>query len=209
MFYLLTRFRLNRTIEEMLYSALEDFALDLVLGKGPGARSVRLDLPRFTLVGATTKPGALSGALRDRFGLNFRLDYYQPEEIEKIIHRSAQILNISIEEEGVKVIAERARRTPRVANKLLRRVRDFVQVKGNGKITREGAHKALDTLAVDTLGLDENDRKILITMVEKFKGGPGGLESLAAACMEDQVTITDVHEPYLMQIGFIKRRSEE
>ena len=197
--------RLNHAIEEILYAAMEDFALDIVLGKGAGARSVRLDLPRFTLIGATTKPGALSAPLRDRFGLNFRLDYYTPEEIEKIIHRSSKILNIAIEPEGVKVIAERARRTPRVANRLLKRVRDYVQVKGNGKISAAGGQEALDSLAVDTLGLDESDRRILMAIIEKFNGGPVGLQAVAATCMEDEDTIADVHEPYLMQIGFIKR----
>ena len=197
--------RLNRTIEEILYGALEDFSLDLFLGKGPGARTVRLDLPHFTLIGATTKPGSLSAPLRDRFGLNFRLQFYNTDEIEEIIKRSAKILNIDIKKEGIGVIAERARCTPRIANKLLRRVRDFAQVKGNGIIEAESALTALNALRVDTVGLDENDRKILTTMIEKFKGGPVGLQSLAAACMEDEATLTDVHEPYLMQIGFIKR----
>lgn len=202
--------RLNRTVEEILYSAMEDFALDLVLGKGPGARTVRLDLPKFTLIGATTKPGSLSAPLRDRFGLSFRLEFYSAEEIEEIIRRSAKILRVKINEGGVKTIAERSRRTPRVANRLLKRVRDFVQVKsvpagGSPEINETSSRQALDALAVDQAGLDESDRKILIALVEKFKGGPVGLESLAAACMEDEATLTDVNEPYLMQIGFIKR----
>lgn len=202
--------RLNRTVEEILYSAMEDFALDLVLGKGPGARTVRIDLPKFTLIGATTKPGSLSAPLRDRFGLSFRLEFYTPEEIEKIIKRSANILKVKINENGIKTIALRSRRTPRVANRLLKRVRDFVQVKaaangGPTEINDVNSRKALDALAVDAIGLDESDRKILLALIEKFKGGPVGLESLAAACMEDETTITDVNEPYLMQIGFIKR----
>lgn len=197
--------RLNKTIEEILYAAMEDFALDLVLGKGPGAKTVRLDLPRFTLIGATTKPGAISAPLRDRFGLNYKLEFYSPSEIEQIIKRSAKILAIKISDEGIKTIAARSRRTPRVANRLLKRVRDFVQVKGDGTIDGNSGQAALDTLAVDKEGLDESDRRILLAIIEKFKGGPVGLESIAAACLEDVATIADVHEPYLMQIGFIQR----
>lgn len=197
--------RLNKTVEEILYSAMEDFALDLVLGKGPGARTVRVDLPKFTLIGATTKPGAISAPLRDRFGLTFRLNYYLEPEIEKIIHRSSKILEVKIEPGGVKEIAKRSRRTPRVANRLLKRIRDFAQVKGSGVVNEDVSRRALDNLAVDTLGLDESDRRILTAIIEKFHGGPVGLQTLAAACMEDEDTIADIHEPYLMQIGFLKR----
>jgi len=197
--------RLNRTLEEILYAAMEDFALDLVLGKGPGARTVRIDLPKFTLIGATTKPGSLSAPLRDRFGLSFRLNYYAEEEIAEIIRRSARILNIQIDKGGVAAVATRSRRTPRVANRLLKRVRDFAQVKGTGLVDEQIGKQALDALAVDTLGLDETDRRLLTAVVEKFNGGPVGLSTLAAACMEDEQTLTDIHEPYLMQIGFLKR----
>jgi len=197
--------RLNKTVEEILYSAMEDFALDLVLGKGPGARSVRLDLPHFTLIGATTRPGLISAPLRDRFGFVFRLDFYHQGELAKIVERSSKILNVKIDPSGIEAVATRSRGTPRIANRLLRRVRDFAQVKRHEKIDEKNAHQALDALAVDALGLDEADRRILTAMIEKFKGGPVGLQAIAAASMEDEETIADMHEPYLMQIGFLKR----
>jgi Holliday junction DNA helicase RuvB len=197
--------RLNKTVEEMLYSAMEDFALDIVLGKGPGARSMRLDLPHFTLVGATTKPGGISAPLRDRFGLQFRLSYYTHDDLQEIIRRSAAILNTEINGEGLYSIAQRSRGTPRIANRLLKRVRDYVEVKGNGSVDKTQSETALDYLSVDALGLDDGDRRVLTTMIEKFNGGPVGISAIAAACMEDEETIEDVHEPYLMQIGFLQR----
>lgn len=197
--------RLNRTVEEILYPAMEDFALDIIIGKGPSARSVRIDLPRFTLVGATTRAGSLSSPLRDRFGIISRLDFYNPEELEEIILRAAVILNIPIERDGAREIAERARGTPRIANRLLKRVRDFAQVKGEGIINRETAGQALSLLEVDGKGLDRVDRLLLETIISKFDGGPVGVETLAAATQEAVETIEDVYEPYLMQIGFLQR----
>ena len=197
--------RLARAIEEILYPAMEDFALDLVLGKGPGARSVRLSLPRFTLVGSTTRYAMLSPPLRDRFGAVYRLDFYDPEAISAIIRRSARILDVEIEEGGVGEIARRARGTPRVANRLLRRVRDYAQVMAEGVITEAVALEALARLEIDFLGLDEVDHKVLRTIIEKFDGGPVGLDTIAASISEEADTIMDVYEPYLMQVGFLQR----
>lgn len=197
--------RLNRVVEEVLYPAMEDFGLDIIIGKGPSARSIRLDLPKFTLIGATTRVGQVSSPLRDRFGMISRLEFYSVQEIKQIILHAAQVLNIEIEEEGAQEIARRSRGTPRVANRLLRRVRDFAEVKSTGKITKEIANKALEGLEIDELGLDKVDRKILSTIIEKFSGGPVGVESLAASIHEDPLTIEDVYEPYLLQLGFIER----
>ena len=197
--------RLNRTVEEILYPAMEDFALDIIIGKGPAARSLRLDLPPFTLIGATTRAGALSPPLRDRFGVVARLDYYDEQELKEIICRSAKILQVEISDDGALIIARSSRGTPRVANRLLKRVRDFAQVKANNIIDDKVAKAALNMLEVDELGLDETDRRLLRTMVEKFGGGPVGLETLAAAVSEETETIEDVYEPYLMQIGFLQR----
>lgn len=197
--------RMNRTVEEILYPAMEEFALDIIIGKGPSARSVRIDLPRFTLVGATTRAGALSSPLRDRFGIINRLEYYTPEELERIISRAASILAIPIEKEGARELAARARGTPRVANRLLKRVRDFAQVKGEGVITATMARRGLDLLEIDPMGLDRVDRLLLETIVVKFDGGPVGVETLAAATQEAVETIEDVYEPYLLQIGFLQR----
>jgi Holliday junction DNA helicase RuvB len=197
--------RLGRTLEEILYPALEDGVLDLVIGDGPGARTVRLDLPRYTLVGATTRFGLLSPPLRDRFGIVHRLDYYGVDELVQIARRSAGILNIGVDDEGSIEIARRSRGTPRVTNRLLRRVRDFVQVDGGDTITAASASSALQRLEVDEYGLDELDRKILNTIVEKFDGGPVGLSTLAAAIGEDSGTIEEIYEPYLMQIGLLDR----
>lgn len=197
--------RLNRTVEEILYPAMEDFALDIIIGKGPAARSLRLDLPPFTLIGATTRAGALSPPLRDRFGVVARLDYYDEQELKEIICRSAKILQVEISDDGALIIARSSRGTPRVANRLLKRVRDFAQVKANNIIDGKVAKAALKMLGVDELGLDETDRRLLRTMVEKFGGGPVGLETLAAAASEETETIEDVYEPYLMQIGFLQR----
>jgi len=197
--------RLNKIIEEVLYPAMEDFALDIVIGKGPSARTLRLDLPKFTLIGATTRVSLISSPLRDRFGVNFRLDFYKDEDIKKIIERSAQILNIEIDDQASWQIASRSRKTPRIANRLLKRVRDFAQVKGNGKINLELANAALSKLEIDQLGLDEIDRKILQVIAEKFSGGPVGLNTLAAAIGEEMETIEDIYEPYLMQLSFLSR----
>jgi Holliday junction DNA helicase RuvB len=197
--------RLNKVIEEILYPAMEDFALDIVIGKGPSARILRLDLPKFTLIGATTRVSLISSPLRDRFGVNFRLDFYKDEDIEKIISRNAHILNIEVDDDACTQIAKRARKTPRVANRLLKRVRDFAQVKGNGKISLELANDALSKLDIDQLGLDEIDRKILLVIAEKFSGGPVGLNTLAAAIGEEMDTIEDIYEPFLMQLGFLSR----
>ena len=197
--------RLGRTLEEVLYPALEDGVLDLVIGDGPGARTVRLELPQFTLVGATTRFGLLSPPLRDRFGIVHRLDYYDVPELVQIARRSAGILTIGVDEEGSIEIARRSRGTPRVTNRLLRRVRDFVQVEGGKTITAAAAASALERLEVDDFGLDELDRKILNTIVDKFEGGPVGLSTLAAAIGEDSGTIEEIYEPYLMQIGFLDR----
>lgn len=199
--------RLNKTIEEVLYPAMEEYALDLIIGKGPAARTLRLDLPRFTLIGATTKISLLSAPLRDRFGATLHLNFYEPEEIARIIARSAKILNVQIDEEAMHTIAKRARRTPRVANRLLRRVRDYAQVKANGNITKAVAEEALNYLNVDLYGLDEVDRRLLTTIIEKFGGGPVGLNSLAASTAEEQSTIEEIYEPYLIQLGFLERTS--
>ncbi|MEX5284383.1 Holliday junction branch migration DNA helicase RuvB [Selenomonas sputigena] len=197
--------RLSRTVEEVLYSAMEDFALDIIIGKGPSARSIRLDIAPFTLVGATTKAGALAAPLRDRFGVISRLEYYEPKELMLIVERAAEILQISIEPGGAQKIASRSRGTPRVANRLLKRVRDFAQVAGTGIITAAIADNALDKLEVDKIGLDHTDRHMLMTMIQKFSGGPVGLETLAASISEESDTIEDVYEPYLLQLGFINR----
>jgi Holliday junction DNA helicase RuvB len=197
--------RLNRTVEEILYPAMEDYALDLIIGKGPGAKSLRLNLPKFTLIGATTRYALLSPPLRDRFGSVFRLDFYDVPSLEKIVKRSAAILKVEAEEEGLKEIARRARGTPRVANRLLKRVRDYAQVIAKGIITKKVAVDALAKLEVDPLGLDEIDHKVLRTIIEKFNGGPVGLDTIAASISEDPETITDVYEPFLMQLGFLER----
>ena len=197
--------RLSRNVEEVLYSAMEDFALDIIIGKGPSARSIRLDIAPFTLVGATTKAGALAAPLRDRFGVVSRLEYYQPDSLVHIIKRAADILEIHIEERGAWEIAKRSRGTPRIANRLLKRVRDFAQISGDGIITDELADKALQRLEVDKLGLDNTDRSMLLTIINKFDGGPVGLDTLAAAISEETDTIEDVYEPYLLQLGFINR----
>jgi Holliday junction DNA helicase RuvB len=197
--------RLNRTVEEILYPALEDFALDIIIGKGPGAKSLRLNLPKFTLIGATTRYALLSPPLRDRFGAVYRLDFYDQASLEKIIKRSAQILKIEAEEEGLKEIARRARGTPRVANRLLKRVRDYAQVIADGIINKSVAMAALAKLEVDHVGLDEIDHKVLHTIIDKFNGGPVGLDTIAASISEEADTITDVYEPYLMQLGFLER----
>ena len=197
--------RLQRTVEEVLYSAMEDYAIDLILGKGPSAKSMRIDLPKFTLVGATTKFGSLSGPLRDRFGAVYRLEFYSEKELAEIIRRSAIILNIQIDEPALLEIAKRARRTPRIANRILKRVRDYAQVKHNGKANLEITKTAIDKLEIDELGLDKNDRDYLSAIIKKFGGGPVGLETLAATLSEDRDTIEDVIEPYLLQLGFINR----
>lgn len=197
--------RLNRQVEEVLYPAMEDFAIDIMIGKGATARSIRLNLPRFTLVGATTRVGMLTAPLRDRFGVVDRLEFYTNEELKTIILRSAKVLEVEIEEEGALELARRSRGTPRLANRLLKRVRDFAQVKYDGKITKKVADYALDLLDVDKHGLDHIDRGILLTMIEKFQGGPVGLDTLAAALSEDAGTLEEVYEPYLLKNGFIQR----
>jgi len=197
--------RLNRAVEEVLYSAMEDFAVDIVLGKGPAARTMRIGLPRFTLVGATTRLALLTGPLRDRFGSVLRLDFYDREAMREIIVRSASVLNVPISEDGARAIAARARGTPRVANRLLKRVRDFAEVRGEGDITDPLANSALEMLAIDELGLDDIDRRILLVIVDKFGGGPVGIETLAAAISEETDTVMDVYEPYLIQLGFLQR----
>jgi len=197
--------RLNRNVEEILYPAMEDYALDIIIGKGPSARSIRLDLPKFTLIGATTRAGLLTSPLRDRFGTINRLDMYSPQELERIVKRSAGILNIEIEANGAKEIAKRARGTPRIANRLLKRVRDFAQVKADGIITYEVAMTSLDCLEVDRIGLDGVDRNMLLSIIQKFDGGPVGLDTLAASIGEETETIEDIYEPYLLQLGFINK----
>ena len=197
--------RLNRSVEEVLYPAMEDFALDIIIGKGPSARSIRIDLPKFTLVGATTRAGQLTAPLRDRFGVILRLELYTPEELARIVTRSASILGIETDPDGALEVASRSRGTPRIANRLLKRVRDFAQVMHEGVITTEVAREALDRMEVDELGLDATDRRMLETMIYSYKGGPVGLETLAAAIGEEAVTLEDVYEPYLMQIGFLSR----
>ena len=197
--------RLSKTVEEILYSAMEDFALDIIIGKGPAARSVRLDLPHFTLIGATTRLGAIAAPLRDRFGVVTRMEYYTVEELKMIILRSAKVLGVGIDERGADALARRSRGTPRLANRLLKRVRDFAQVKYDGYITEEVSNYALDLLDVDREGLDQTDRDLLLTVIEKFGGGPVGLDTLSASIGEDAGTIEDVYEPYLLKNGFIQR----
>jgi Holliday junction DNA helicase RuvB len=199
--------RLNRTVEEILYPAMEDFGLDIIIGKGPSARSIRLDLPAFTLIGATTRAGLLTAPLRDRFGVISRLEYYQIPELQVIITRAAGILGIEIDEYGSLEIAKRSRGTPRIANRLLKRVRDFAQVRADGVITKDVADQGLSMLEVDSLGLDSIDRRLLLTIIEKFDGGPVGLDTLATAISEEAETVEDVYEPYLLQLGFISRTS--
>lgn len=197
--------RLNRSVEEILYPAMEDYAIDIIIGKGPSANSIRLDLPKFTLIGATTRAGQLSAPLRDRFGVTLRLELYTPEELCLIVSRSAGILGVPIEEAGAMEIARRSRGTPRIANRMLRRVRDFAQVRAGGVITKEVADAALTALEVDYLGLDAVDRRMLTSIIEHYSGGPVGLETLAATINEEAVTLEDVYEPYLMQMGFLTR----
>ncbi len=197
--------RLNRVVEEVLYPAMEDYALDIVIGKGPGARSIRMELPKFTLIAATTRIGLISSPLRDRFGATYRLEYYANEDVEKIVSRSSKILSSEIEPTAAKELANRSRFTPRIANRLLKRVRDFAQVKGHDTISINDAMEALKLMEVDTLGLDKNDRRILEVLIHKFNGGPVGLSTLAAATGEEEDTITDVHEPFLIRLGFLTR----
>ena len=197
--------RLNRAVEEVLYPAMEDYAIDIIIGKGPSANSIRLDLPRFTLIGATTRAGQLSAPLRDRFGVTLRLELYTPEELALIVTRSAGILEVPIEPEGAMEIARRSRGTPRIANRMLRRVRDFAQVRAGGVITRNVADQALTALEIDHLGLDAIDHRMLRSIIENYRGGPVGLETLAATINEEAVTLEDVYEPYLMQLGFLTR----
>ncbi len=197
--------RLNHVVEEVLYPAMEDFGLDIVIGKGPSARSIRLDLPKFTLIGATTRAGLLSSPFRDRFGFVGRLEFYTVPELEQILSRAAQVLGVEVKKEGGHEIAKRSRGTPRIANRLLRRVRDFAQVKADNVIDFKVAHDALDNLGIDNLGLDSIDRKLLLTIIKKFSGGPVGIDTLSASISEEPDTIEDVYEPYLMQIGFIER----
>ncbi len=197
--------RLNKLIEEYIYPAMEEFSLNIIIGKGPSARSIQLELPPFTLIAATTRISLLSSPLRNRFGATYHLDFYEHEDIENILNRSSKILNIESEKEGLTEIAKRARRTPRVANRLLKRVRDYAQVHGQGKISKKIAQEALAMLEIDDLGLEPVDRLIISTIIEKFKGGPVGVETLAAATFEDKDTICDIYEPYLMQLGFLSR----
>ena len=200
--------RLSRSVEEVLYPAMEDFAIDIIIGKGPSARSIRLDLPHFTLVGATTRSGQLAAPLRDRFGIQLRLELYTPEELAQIVNRSASILGIDIDEDGALELASRSRGTPRIANRLLKRVRDFAQVLGEGKINTEIAQQALSRMEIDEMGLDANDRRMLDIIIHVYNGGPVGLDTLAAALGEESVTIEDVYEPYLRQIGFLSRTKQ-
>lgn len=197
--------RLNRAVEEVLYPAMEDYAIDIIIGKGPSANSIRLDLPKFTLIGATTRAGQLSAPLRDRFGVTLRLELYTPEELALIVTRSAGILGVPIEAEGAMEIAKRSRGTPRIANRMLRRVRDFAQVRAGGVITKKVADQALTALEIDHLGLDNIDHRMLMSIIENYRGGPVGLETLAATINEEAVTLEDVYEPYLMQLGFLTR----
>ena len=197
--------RLSRSVEEVLYPAMEDYAVDIIIGKGPSARSIRLDLPRFTLIGATTRAGQISAPLRDRFGVLSRLELYKPEELKDIVIRSAGILGIPVEPDGAMEIAKRSRGTPRIVNRLLKRVRDYAEVRGNGVITREIADMALQALEIDELGLDAIDRRMLESIIRNFGGGPVGLETLAATIGEEAITLEDVYEPYLLQIGFLSR----
>ncbi len=197
--------RLPPAAEEALYPAMEDYQIDLVIGQGPSLRTMKLDLPPFTLIGATTRAGALTSPLRERFGLVYRLDFYQPEELQVIISRSAGLLNVQIDDDAAREISRRARGTPRIANRLIKRVRDFAEVKAQGHITRPVAQEALQWLGVDQAGFDEMDRRILLTIIEKFKGGPVGIEALAASVQEEKSTLEDVHEPYLLQAGYLDR----
>lgn len=197
--------RLSKAVEEILYPAMEDYALDIIIGKGPSARSIRLDLPKFTLIGATTRAGQLTSPLRDRFGIIFRLELYSQSELKKIVERSASILGIEISKDGATEIARRSRGTPRIVNRLLKRVRDFAQVRADGAITKEIADYALKALEIDHLGLDNIDRRMLFSIINNFAGGPVGLETLSATIGEESITIEDVYEPYLMQIGFLNR----
>lgn len=197
--------RLNKTVEEILYPAMEDFIFDIIIGKGPSARTIQLKLPKFTLIGATTNIGNLTSAFRSRFGATYKLDFYENEDIEKIVKRSSRILNVKADEAGIKLIASRSRQTPRVANRLLKRVRDYTQVKADGIISKSTAEKAMGMLAVDNLGLENVDRKILETIIKKFNGGPVGIQALAASTGEEEITILEVYEPYLLQLGFINR----
>ncbi|TSC76446.1 MAG: holliday junction DNA helicase RuvB [Parcubacteria group bacterium Gr01-1014_31] len=200
--------RLNKTIEEILYPAMEEYALDLVIGKGPSARTLRLDLPKFTIIGATTRVSMLSGPLRDRFGNIFHLNFYHDDEIEQILKRSARLLDVAVEPSALSSLATRARRTPRIANRLLKRVRDFAQVRADGRVTSEIAQQALTLLGVDGFGLDDIDRRILSTIIEKFNGGPVGLNTIAAATGEEMATIEDVYEPFLLQCGLLQRTAQ-
>lgn len=197
--------RLSRTVEEVLYSAMEDFKLDIIVGKGPSAKSLRLDLPKFTIIGATTRTGALAAPLRDRFGILHRLEFYTEDEVSKIIQRAAKILNIAIKQDAAKELAKRSRLTPRIANRLLKRVRDYADINGDGIIDANLSDKALDMLDIDELGLDAADRKLLDAIIENYKGGPVGVETLAAILAEERTTIEDFYEPYLMQIGLLER----
>jgi Holliday junction DNA helicase RuvB len=197
--------RLARAVEERLYSAMEDFALDVMIGKGPSAKSLRLTLPPFTVVGATTRVGSLTAPLRDRFGAIYRMEYYESAALKEILRRSARILKVPAEEEGIEEISSRARGTPRIVNRLLKRVRDYAQVRAEGIITKEVARTALDAMEIDEIGLDQTDRNMLLTIIQKFNGGPVGLDTLAASTSEDTETIEDVYEPYLLQLGFIAR----
>ncbi len=197
--------RVSRTVEEYIYPAMEDYKLNLILGKGPMARTMELNLPKFTLIGATTRPALLSAPLRNRFGAVLQLNFYTNEDMEKIIKKSSELLKIKVEPEALKIIAGRSRFTPRVANRLLKRIRDFAEVKGDGRVTKEIAEHALSFLEVDQMGLEPGDKKILLALIEKFDGGPVGLQSLAAAAMEEEDTILDMYEPYLMQMGFLER----
>ena len=197
--------RMSRTVEEILYPAMEDFALDIIIGKGPSAKSIRLDLPKFTLIGATTRAGLLTAPLRDRFGVMARLELYKTEELVRIIKRSAEILNVKIDDGGAVEIASRSRGTPRIANRLLKRVRDFAQISYGGEITRENAAKSLKRMEIDEMGLDEIDNRMIMTMIKNFGGGPVGVDTLAATIGEETNTIEDVYEPYLMQLGYISR----
>ncbi len=197
--------RLHRSIEEVLYAAMEDFKLDIMLGKGPSAKSLRLDLPKFTIIGATTRTGNLAAPLRDRFGINHRLEFYTPDEITKIIKRAAKILNVKVEEKAAKLLAERSRLTPRIANRLLKRVRDYADINGDGIVDASASLEALDLLEIDNLGLDSSDRRLLEAIIENYAGGPVGLETLAALTSEERSTIEETTEPYLMQIGLLER----
>ena len=197
--------RLNRSVEEVLYSAMEDYALDIIIGKGPSARSIRLDIAKFTLIGATTRAGSLSAPLRDRFGVSCKFEMYAPDELKKIIGRSADILGVTVDDESMEEMARRSRGTPRVANRMLKRVRDFSQVRGNGNVDINITRQALQALGVDPMGLESLDREILRTIIERFKGGPVGIDTIAASIGEERVTIEDVYEPYLIQKGFLHR----